>query len=105
MAKEENQKVSEVEDTKKAKDWFPSFSKMRDFVLGVLQLQRSIETLREQNKVLAGEVKALQRQFDEQSGELKTIKHFIETAINDRAARSGEQAAFALIEKIMSSQK
>lgn len=105
MAKEEDKKVPQAEEEKKAKDWFPSFSKMRDFVLGVLQLQRSIETLREQNKVLSSELKALQRQFDEQSGELKTIKHFIETAINERAARSGEQAAFALIEKIMSFKK
>lgn len=80
--------------------WMPSPKKVGEFILGVVQLQRSVDSLKKQNEQLTEEIRRLQRQVDEQAGQLKSIQSFIQTAVYDHAARSGERAALAFIEKL-----
>lgn len=44
----------------------PSWNKLGEFLVNIMQLERSVEVLKEQNKQLNTQVLALQRQVDEQ---------------------------------------
>lgn len=88
---------------KKGKEWpVPSWKKIGEYVVGVFQLQRSVDALNEKNKKLEAQVDALQRQADEQTGQLKTIMTLIDTTINERAAQTAEQAAVRVVEQLLS---
>jgi chaperonin cofactor prefoldin len=92
---------------KEAKDkssWMPSPKKVGEFILDVLQLKRSVESLKKQNEDLRDEVRRLQRQVDEQAGQMKTIQSFIQTSVFEQAARSGERAAIAALLQLRNAQ-
>lgn len=79
----------------------PSWKKIAEFVVGVFQLQRSVKKLEEQNEALRAQIERLQRQSDEQAGQLRTILHLIESTVHERAARTAEQAAVRAIQKLL----
>ena len=87
------------------KEWLPSPKKIGEFVLAVFEVKRSVETLKKQNEQLQSDVYRLQRQVDEQAGQLKTLQQFIQTAVYDHAARSGEQAAFSLVQQLLNNDR
>ena len=90
-------------DPKNQKGWpLPSWKKIGEFVVATFQMQRAIASLKESNKHLEAQVESLKRQVDGHSGQLKTIMTFIDSAINDRAAQSGERAALRAIEQLLS---
>jgi cell division protein FtsB len=75
----------------KDRDWsLPSWSKGSDFVLNVVQLQRTYEGLKADNVKLKEQVDRLQRQADEQAGELKILLSFVQTSLRtmSRPARN-----------------
>ena len=51
----------------------PSFRKIGEFLANVLTLERSVDALKDRTKSLEAEVQRLQRQVDEQAGELKVL--------------------------------
>jgi hypothetical protein len=81
--------------------WLPSPKKWGEFVLSAIQIQRTVESLKADNAKLTDEVRRLQRQIDEQAGQLKTIQTFIQSSVYENAARSGERAALVLIEQMI----
>ncbi len=83
------------------KTWLPSAKKFGEFVLAVFQIQRSVETLQKDNKHLQEEIMRLQRQVDEQAGQLKIMQSFIQTAVLEQAARSAERAAMAVMQQFI----
>ena len=90
-------------DPKDQKSWqFPSWNKIGEFVVATFQMQRAIASLKESNKKLEAQVESLKREVDGHAGQLKTIMTFIDSAINDRAAQSGERAALRAIEQLLS---
>jgi chaperonin cofactor prefoldin len=99
MAETENDTITS------GKDWLPSTKKIGAFVLAVFDLKRSVDTLKKQNEQLQSDVYRLQRQVDEQAGQLKTLQQFIQTSVYDHAARSGEQAAFSLVQQLLTSDR
>jgi FtsZ-binding cell division protein ZapB len=92
---------SAPEPPDKKGSWLPSPKKMGEFILATIQIQRSVETLKKENEKLTNEIKRLQRQVDEQAGQLKTIQTFIQSSVYENAARSGERAALQLFEQMM----
>ncbi len=88
--------------TDAGKGWsLPSWQKIGEFVANVFQLERSVETLKGQNKQLQGEVSRLQRQVDEQAGQLKAIMALIDTTIRERTAVQAEQAAIRIVGQLL----
>ncbi len=81
----------------------PTPKKVGEFILSVLQIQRSVDTLKKQNETLVDEIRRLQRQVDEQAGQMKAIQSFIQTSVYEHAARSGERAALTLIQQFVAS--
>ena len=81
--------------------WFPSPKSLGKFVLDVLQLQRTVEKQRLENEKLKAQINQLQRQVDEQGGQLAVIREFMASAINETAARSGERAALQVLRALL----
>jgi len=79
----------------------PSWRKIAEFVTGVFQLQRSVEQLKRDNERLREEVSRLQRIVDDHTGQLKVMMTLMETAVNERAVRAGENAALRLVEQML----
>lgn len=104
MNVKEPPKPGGAEAAKKAGSWQPTLKKVGEFALGILQLQRSVERLKDENGALRREVQALQRQVDEQAGQLKAIQSFVQTAVYEHAARSGERAALTLVQQMLASE-
>jgi chaperonin cofactor prefoldin len=86
---------------KRPSDWFSVSKKAGEYLLGVMQLKRSVETLTKQNEKQQEQIARLQRQVDEQAGQLKALQGFIQTAVYEQAARSGERAAYALFQELL----
>ncbi len=83
------------------KTWLPSAKKFGEFVLADFQMQRSLETLKSQSKQLQDEVSRLQRQVDEQAGQLKSIQSFVQTAVYEHVDRRAERAAMAVMQQFV----
>jgi septal ring factor EnvC (AmiA/AmiB activator) len=72
---------------------FPTWRRVGDFVSNVFQLERNIASLKEDNKRLREELKAIQRQTNEQEGQLKVLLNFVQTALNEQVDSRAERAA------------
>ncbi len=72
-------------------------------LVNIMQLERSVEVLKEQNKQLNTQVLALQRQVDEQSGELKVLVSFVHTSLRDQIDARAERALIKVLERMNSS--
>jgi hypothetical protein len=84
-------------------EWkFPSWRRIGDFVANILQLERSVDTLKEENKQLREELKAIQRQVNEQEGQLKVLLTFVQTALHEQVDSRAERAAVRAVERMIS---
>lgn len=79
----------------------PSWQKVSEFVVHVFQLERSVGTLRDQDKRLEEEVSRLQLQVAEQAGQLKAVMELINTTVAQRAAAQAEQAAARMFTQLL----
>jgi hypothetical protein len=86
----------------------PSLRKIGEFLANVLAIERSVESLKDRTKSLEAEVQRLQRQVDEQAGELKVLVTFVHGGRAERAAirvferlasMQGDESRQAQIEK------
>lgn len=91
---------SEAADNKKEIS-LPSWKKIGEFLLNVLQLERSVTRLQRENKALDERLLALQRQVDEQAGELKILVGFVQTSLRDQIDARAERAVVNVLERLM----
>jgi energy-converting hydrogenase A subunit M len=84
------------------KDWvFATWKAISEFVADVLHLKRSVATLTEQHKKLDAEITRLQRQVDEQGGQLKVLVDFVQTSLRNEIETRAERAAVSLIDRLI----
>jgi hypothetical protein len=76
----------------------PSLRKLGKFLANVLTLERSVDALKDRTKSLEAEVHRLQRQVDEQAGELKVLVTFVHSSLRD------QRAAIRVLERLASMQ-
>jgi predicted RNase H-like nuclease (RuvC/YqgF family) len=89
-------------ETSQPENWrVPSWKRIGEFVANMLQLERSIESLKEDNKRLRGEVNSLQALVQRQQGQLETLLTFVETALQDRMKSHAERAAIRAVEVML----
>ncbi len=87
------------------KEWekeLPSWRRIGEFVRNILRLERSVEALKAENKELDQRVGVLQRQVDEQAGQLKVLLDFVNKALDERVASQAEEAAIRAFERMAS---
>jgi chaperonin cofactor prefoldin len=82
----------------------PSLRKLGEFLANVLTLERSVDALRDRTKSLEVEVQRLQRQVDEQAGELKVLVTFVHSSLRDQIEGRAERAAIRVLERLASMQ-
>jgi len=82
----------------------PSFRKIGEFLANVLTLERSVDALKDRTKSLEAEVHRLQRQVDEQAGELKVLVTFVHSSLRDQIEGRAERAAIRVFERLTSIQ-
>jgi len=63
-----------------------------------------VETLKEKNKKLEEQVSRLQRQADDQAGQLKVLMTFIQTSLHERVETHAERAAIRVFERLIAIQ-
>jgi hypothetical protein len=68
----------------------------------VLTLERSVDALKDRAKSLEPEVQRLQRQVDEQAGELKVLVTFVNSSLRDQIEGRAERAAIRVFERLVS---
>ena len=83
----------------------PSFGKIGEFLANVLTLERSVDALKDRTKSLEAEVQRLQRQVDEQAGELKVLVTFVHSSLRDQIEGRAERAAIRVLERLASMQE
>ncbi len=91
---------SKVRDNRKANGNFPPGKKIGEFVANVMRLERYMETLKEDNRKLQ-EVSRLQRQADDQAGQLKVLLSFVHTSLRDQVDTRAERAAIGVFERLI----
>jgi hypothetical protein len=83
-------------------EWqLPSWKKIGEFVANVMRLERSMETLKEDNRKLQEQVSRLQRQADDQAGQLKVLLSFVHTSLRDQVDTRAERAAIGVFERLI----
>ena len=80
----------------------PSLRRIGEFVRNILRLERSVETLKKENTELDERVSTLQRQVDEQAGQLKVLIDFVNKALDERIDSRAEQASIRAFERMAS---
>jgi hypothetical protein len=88
----------------KAELQLPSWKKIGEFVANVMRLERSVETLKEENRKLHEQVSRLQRQADDQAGQLKVLLSFVHTSLRDQVETRAEGAAIRVFERLIAFQ-
>ena len=83
----------------------PSLQKIGEFLANVWTLERSVDTLKDRTKSLEAEVQRLQRQVDEQAGELKVLVTFVHSSLRDQIEGRAERAAIRVVERLASMQE
>lgn len=78
----------------------PSLRKIGEFLINVLTLERSVDALKDRTKSLEAEVQRLQRQVDEQAGELKVLVTFVHSSLRDQIEGRAERAAIRVLERL-----
>jgi chaperonin cofactor prefoldin len=78
----------------------PSLRKLGKFLANVLTLERSVDALKDRAKSLEPEVQRLQRQVDEQAGEL--LVTFVNSSLRDQIEGRAERAAIRVFERLVS---
>ena len=60
-----------------------------------------MDTLKEENKRLREELKAIQRQVNEQEGQLEVLLTFVQTAPHEQVDSRAERAAVRVVERMI----
>lgn len=77
------------------------FKKIGEFVLAIWEIQRAVASLRADNKKLQDEISRLQRQVDDQAGQLKVLLAFVHTSLRDQVETQAERAAFRAVRSLV----
>lgn len=101
-AEDDAKKSSQEASGREPEEWkFPSWGRIGEFVANTLQIERSVASLKEENKQLRKELKELQRQVDEQAGKFEILSDFVRTAVHDQVDSRAEKAAVRAVETML----
>jgi hypothetical protein len=64
-----------------------SWRRIAEFIRNILEVERSIRSLRSENAELRAKVDELQRMVDDHNGQLKLISNFVKTSLDERVER------------------
>ena len=83
----------------------PMLRRLGEAVKAIIGLVDSVEQLKSRNEVLATKVDELQRQIDQQAGQIEVLLRFVSSALDDRIEKRVEAAARAAIAQIATKER
>lgn len=89
---------------KKSGAGLPSWKSVIDFLTTMADLKRTVDGLKESNKALREDVARLQRQVDEQAGQLKVLLGFVQNTLDEQIDRRASRAAAEMFTQFVSLQ-
>ena len=78
----------------------PSWRRVADFFLTVVQLERSYEALKTENQSLKSRIAALEADVADHTGQLRILSAFLQSAVREATNANMEQAVARQIEKL-----
>jgi predicted transcriptional regulator len=81
-----------------------SLKRIGEFVADVLRLERNVVTLTARLERLQEHNARMQRQLDEQTGQLKQLSQFLHDTLNERIDARAERTTLHLIQTIVAAQ-
>lgn len=100
MAEEDKRDILKSPVSKQEKEDALSWRRLGEFIRNILRLERSVETLKQQNIELDRRVATLQRQVDEQAGQLRVLLDFVNKALDERVDTRAEEASVRAFERM-----
>jgi hypothetical protein len=79
---------------------FPSWGQIGDFRAQHDPAKRSVDALKDENRKLDERIAAMQRQLDEQTGQLRILSEFVNKAMEERVEARAEEAAVRAFERM-----
>jgi predicted RNase H-like nuclease (RuvC/YqgF family) len=83
-------------------EWKLSWGRFLEFGKNILDLERSVASLKAENKELRRDLHDLQRQVDRLAGELQGVSKFIAGSIEDKIDAKVEKAEMRAFERLLS---
>jgi hypothetical protein len=80
----------------------PSWKSVIEFVTAMADVRRTVDGLKGSNRSLREDVARLQRQVDEQTGQLKVLLGFVQNSLDDQIDRRASRAAAELFSQLIS---
>jgi hypothetical protein len=80
----------------------PMLRRIGEVIKTILGLVDSVAQLKEKNDALTLKVDELQRQVDQQAGQVTVLLEFVRSALDDRVEKRAEAAARAVLEEFRS---
>ena len=81
-----------------------NWKRLVGFVGDIINLDRKIKALTEKSEQQDATINRMQRTIDEQSGQIKQLGTFVQTALHDRIDSRAEKAAMNLLNNLISFQ-
>jgi chaperonin cofactor prefoldin len=98
----ERSELRKVDEGKGKSLSLPSLRKIGEFLANVLTPERSVDALKDRTQNLETGVRRLQRQVDEQPGELKVLVTFVHSSLRDQIEGRAERGAVRVLERLAS---
>jgi hypothetical protein len=86
---------------KKSGVGLPSWKSVIEFLTAMADLRRTVDGLKDSNKSLREDVARLQRQVDEQAGQLKVLLGFVQNSLDEQIERRASRAAGELFSQLI----
>lgn len=90
-------------EDEEAKNWkIPSsLRRFGEFVSRLLKLEGTVGSLKEENKQIRKELRAVQQQLDAQSGQLKVLAEFVRGATSAQVEATATKTAIKTVESMV----
>jgi hypothetical protein len=82
-------------------DWKKIFSSLRrpgEVFSKILKLQETVDALKHENALMRGQIETMQRQIDQQDGQLRVLGEFVRMAVDARVEAAAKLTAMKAIE-------
>lgn len=88
------------------KEWkFPSLRRLGEFFARLLQLETTVGSLKEENRQIRKDLNSIQRQLDEQGGQLKVLAEFVRMATSAHVEATATKAAIDTIDRLLGTRR
>lgn len=99
---DETKKKGSRDENDAGAEWRFSWKRFLDYARNLFDLERSIASLKAENKEVRKELQDIQRQLGAVNGEVKALSKFVSGAIDDKIDANVQNAEIRAFERLLS---